>query len=139
MNYKVSVLIAMFAVISLACDKQDDIQPEITIHELGHENSKLVKAGAELHVDVEVLAQNKIDWVRIQIHAEEHKSFSFKINDGWEFDSTYTEFTGLKNAEFHKHLHISDEALAGAYHFHFSLSDLEGNYAFVEDELTVTK
>jgi hypothetical protein len=125
-----------------SCTDKKDEKPTIDIHELGYENSKKVKAGEELHIDAEVVANNKIDKIRIEIHhdGDDHKSkLLFLNNDEWAFDSTYTEYAGLKNAEFHKHIKVPAHAEAGHYHFQFSVSDQEGNLTIIDDEIEVTQ
>lgn len=132
------VLISAFGFIS--CSDRKDQKPEIDFHELGYENSKKVKAGDELHFDAEIVAKNKIDKIRIEIHPEgdDHKSILLVLLDNaWEFDTTYTEFSGLKNVGFHKHIIVPEHAAAGDYHFHFAVTDQEGNMAIFEDEIEV--
>ncbi|HOO83901.1 MAG TPA: DUF4625 domain-containing protein [Prolixibacteraceae bacterium] len=139
MNGKVYfTLMLVFAL--MACNNQKNQRPELHLHELGAENSKTVQIGNDLHIDIEVLAINRIDWLRVEIHAEESdKSLALNNNSTWSFDSIYSEFSGLKNVEFHKHISIPDSAMPGQYHFQFSVSDSEGNFSDVEDEITVLK
>jgi len=107
--------------------------PTISMHELGMENSKTVQRGAELHVDAEILADGKISTVSIEFHPEDHGSGE------WELEKTFTEFDGLKNAEFHEHFDIPSEAAIGAYHFQLEVVDQEGNLTHYEDEVEVTE
>lgn len=113
-------------------DEETNAKPEIDLHELGYENSKIAYAGSELHIDAEIVAEAKIDKVHIEIHSEsEHK-------DGeWHVDTTYTKFSDLKNTNFHEHLDVSSDADTGHYHFHFSVTDMEGQQTIIEDELEV--
>ena len=57
----------------------------------------------------------------------------------WEFDSTYTgpEFAGVVNPHFHKHVEIPVYADTGHYHFHFVVTDMEGNQAEFEEEIAI--
>jgi hypothetical protein len=55
----------------------------------------------------------------------------------WEFDSTYTEFSGIINPTFHKHIDIPVDADTGHYHFHFIVTDLDGQQTTVEEELEI--
>lgn len=139
MNGKVYfTMLLVFAL--MACNDKNNQGPELHLHELGAENSKTVQIGNDLHIDIEVLAINRVDWLRVEIHAEESdKALVLLNNSTWAFDSIYTEFSGLKNVEFHKHIHIPDNAKPGQYHFHFSVSDSDGNFSDVEDEITVIK
>ena len=132
-------LMLLLAVFVVSCN-QTGAAPEIDFHELGFNNSKTAEAGDELHMDAEIVAENKIDRVEVELHPEgEHmKSVSFSISsEEFEFDSVYTEFSGLLNAEFHKHIEIPAEAELGDYHFHFAVIDMEGYQTVFEDEVEI--
>lgn len=114
-------------------------KPEIGNFELGYEGSKTATVGEELHMDAEIVAEGTIDRIRVEIHPEsEHmkKSMTDMLDgEGWEFDSIYTKFSGLKNTTFHEHIEIPGSAEAGHYHFHFEVTDMEGYQTVYEDEL----
>ena len=137
---KIRTIIGVLLVImAVSCDKTG-AKPEIDFHELGFENSKTAEAGDELHMDAEVVAENKIDRIEVTLHPEgDHKkSTKILLSDGeWEFDSVYTEFSGLRNTEFHKHIEVPIDAETGDYHFHFSVTDLEGYQTVFEDEVEI--
>jgi hypothetical protein len=126
-----------------ACEKDDETNPKpvITLTELGYENSKIGYVGTDLHIEAEIVAEGKIDYVTIEIHPEgehEDKSTSIVLHEGeWEVDTTYTEFSGLKNTTFHKHIDIPVDADTGHYHFHFIVTDMDGQQTTVEEELEV--
>lgn len=132
MNKKVKTLTAIFSIALAmiafsACNNDDEVaKPIITITELGHENSLAVEQGEDLHVEVEVVADGKISTINIEIHQENGSNLVA--------DTTYTEFSGLKNCTFHKHLEIPANAVIGIYHFHFTVIDLEGNSSTYECE-----
>lgn len=114
-----------------SCEKEDEIsKPQINDVELGTNNSKIGIIGSDLHVEAEVVAEAKINTIQIQIHQEEK-------NGGWTFDSIYTEFSGLKNTTFHKHIDISSNADTGIYHFHFIVTDMDGNQTTIEEEMRI--
>ena len=124
----------------ISCEKDEVKKPEILSFELGYENSKTAYLGSELHIDAEIIAENGIDRIVIEIHyeGEHHKSFVLAHSDHqWEFDHTYTEFQGLKNTTFHKHIDIPLDAKPGEYHFHFKVIDMEGYSAEIEDDLEI--
>jgi hypothetical protein len=147
MNTKIKTMAVIFAATSTlffaSCNKDDDTipQPVIDLTELGYENSKIGYAGSELHIEADIVAEGKIDNVTIEIHPEgehEEKSYSIVLHDGeWEVDTTYTEFSGLKNTTFHKHIDIPVLADTGHYHFHFIVTDMEGQQTTVEEELEI--
>lgn len=126
-----------------SCEKDDEANPKpvITLTELGYENSKIGYAGTDLHIEAEIVAEGKIDYVTIEIHPEgEHEkiSSSTTLYEGeWEVDTTFTEFSGLKNTTFHKHIDIAVNAEVGHYHFHFIVTDMDGQQTIVEEELEI--
>lgn len=123
------ILLAISLFIFDACSK-DPEKPVITLTELGMNNSKTVEIGSDLHVEAEIVAEGKINVIMIEIYSE--------TGGGWSFDTTYTEFAGLKNAEFHKHIEIPLSATPGDYHFHLTVKDQAGNQSTVESELKIT-
>jgi hypothetical protein len=123
-----------------SCQKEETPKPEIISFELGHENNKTGYIGSDLHIDAEILAPGKIDRIKVEIHFEgEHdeKSAFAGTEEGWEFDSVYTEFSGLKNTVFHKDISIPEFAEEGNYHFHFSVTDMDGKQAYIDEELEI--
>lgn len=120
-------------------DETTFAKPEITILELGegdnHGNDHTAKVGGELHIEVEIVAEGKIEVVQLIIHPEgEHKS-AFEME--WELDTIYTKFAGLKNTTFHEHVDIAGWAELGEYHFDFIVTDMDGNQSSVESELDI--
>ena len=143
---KQHILLGITAIIAsfyfTSCEKEEDTaKPEILSAEIGYENNKTGYLGTEFHIEAEVVADGKIDNIKITIHPEgehEHKSTSSDVHEEeWEFDSTYTEFTGLKNTTFHKHIDVPLHADTGHYHFHFIVTDMEGNQTEMEEELKI--
>ena len=127
-SVKPLVLIAIFFLAS--CENENVSVPQISNFELGLENSKTAYPGDEVHVEADIIAEGKISTVEVEIHPE-------GLEGAWEFDSLYTEFSGLKNTTFHKHIDISAVADTGEYHFHFIVTDLEGNQTEHEDDLQI--
>lgn len=125
-----------------SCDKDDESNPKpvVTLTELGYENSKIGYAGTDLHIEADIVAEGTIDKVSIEIHPEgEHeKSTSEILDEGeWEVDTTYTKFSGLKNTTFHEHLDIPVYADTGHYHFHITVTDMDGQQTTVEEEIEI--
>lgn len=145
-NMKTKTLLSIaFAFITglilLSCEEDEDNQkPVINLTELGYENSKIGYSGTDIHIEADIVAEGTIDIVTIEIHPEnEHeKSASIDLHeDEWEFDTSFTEFSGLKNTNFHKHIDIPADADTGHYHFHFIVTDMEGQQSVVEEELKI--
>ena len=134
MNTKVllSVVLSISLLFS-ACKKDDDETPKpvVTIKELGqgesHSNDLKATIGGSLHMDVEIVAEGKVDYVQVKLHHGDHKSAL--DDDEWEIDSTFRGdgITGLKNLDFHKDLLIDTAAEPGEYHFEVIAVDMEGN------------
>lgn len=126
-----------------SCEKDNEVaKPVITIHELGegdtHGNDHTAKIGGELHMDIDILAEGKIDKIQVRIHPEgEHDEEG--EHEEWELDTTYTNFSGLKNTTFHEHVVIDSTAEAGPYHFDFIVTDMEGNQSSAEAELQIVE
>lgn len=138
------ILFLMFSMmVFISCTKEETIAPpSITSTELGYENSKTVYPGSDLHIEAAVLADGKIARILVEIHPEsEHgsKAAANSNTSSWEFDSTYTGiYSGVKNTEFHEHIDVPATADTGHYHFHFIVTDSEGNQTTWEEELLVT-
>ncbi len=145
MNTRIFLIVIAFTagLFFTSCEKDDETTPKpvITLSELGYENSKIGYAGTDLHIEAEIVAEGKIDKVTIEIHPEgEHKEKSASITlheDEWEVDTTFTEFSGLKNTTFHKHIDIPVHTEIGHYHFHFIVTDIDGQQTTVEEELEI--
>lgn len=140
-NFRIAIVVFSLAVGFSACNKDDETgKPEISNFELGYDNSKTVSAGSDLHMEAAVLAEGKISTIQVTIHPEgDHlKSTSFPLDqEGWEFDSTYIKFSGLRNTTFHEHIEVPLSASAGTYHFHFIVTDMEGYQTEKEEDLVV--
>jgi hypothetical protein len=141
-KYLIPAIFVISGLFLASCNKDDETipRPEVNITELGYENSYTGFAGGELHIEADIVAEGKIDKITIEIHpkGEHEKSLSMTLGDGeWEVDTTYTEFSGLKNTTFHKHIDIPEYADTGHYHFHFIVTDMEGQQTTIEEELEI--
>ena len=115
-----------------SCDDDDDNgvnSPVINVAdiEIGYDNSHIATPGTDLHLDVEIEAEGKIKTIAIELHKEDGS------NEEYEYE--WTEFEGLLNLDFHEHYEIPETAPAGEYHFHFVVTDMEGNQTSYEADL----
>ena len=142
---KMMAIIALSILVFTACEEKISM-PEIINVELGSANSKKVVAGNDLHIEAEIVAQNKIAQIRLVIHMEEEHhhspamkiSSSLRIADEWEVDTIYTgAYANVKNTDFHEHIEVPADAHPGTYHVHLYVTDMEGNQAKYEDEIEV--
>ncbi len=121
-----------------SCEKDESIPgPVVTITELGHGNSKTGIAGSDLHIDAEVVAEGRIDRITISIHPEHSHGTKGLNDDKWEVDTTFTEYSGLKNTKFHKDIDIPAGAKPGHYHFTLTVTDMEGQQTAIDDEIEI--
>ncbi|WP_297099333.1 DUF4625 domain-containing protein [Draconibacterium sediminis] len=140
MKTKAFFTFLVITVIFFAACQKDPSPPVITILELGdgdtHGNDHTAKIGGDLHMEVEVVAEGKIDKIQVRVHPEgEHQEEG--EHEEWEIDTTYTKFSGLKNTTFHEHLEIDLSAEPGDYHFDFIVTDMEGNQSDAEADLKI--
>ncbi|MGQ9847630.1 MAG: DUF4625 domain-containing protein, partial [Bacteroidales bacterium] len=115
-----------------SCKKEKEKEvpkPVISALELGNGNSHIAYIGADLHIQAEIVAEGKINKIRVEIHKAQ--------GSGNEIMAEYTEFAGLKNTTFHKHVDIPNTTVAGPYHFHMTVTDMEGNSTTVEEGITI--
>lgn len=144
MKHIIAITLISFSLIYLAsCNKEEETaKPVITFTEVGYENSGTAARGSDLHLEATVEAEGKISTIRVILHPEgEHglKTGTGILNEGdWEYDTTYTEFSGLKNCTFHKHVPIPLTADTGQYHLDFTVTDLEGNQASLDADVKIT-
>lgn len=139
-------LLLSAGVIFTSCQKDDDDNPSpkpvINLTEIGegdtHGNDHTAKIGGEMHIEAEIVAEGKIDKISIKLHPESEHMLKALL-DGWELDTTYTKFAGLKNTNFHEHIEIDASAVAGTYHFDFIVTDMEGNQSSAEAEVVITE
>lgn len=135
MNTKNKFLAVVFSMALMAmvssCNKDDDAIPKPVISnlEVGIDNSHVAYAGADLHLEAEIVAEGRIDKIKVEIHQEEGSSD--------EIVAEYDEYSGLKNTTFHKHVDIPETVTLGTYHCHITVSDMEGNSTTVEEEITI--
>ncbi|WP_175550039.1 DUF4625 domain-containing protein [Mariniphaga anaerophila] len=125
------IFITLNAFIFSSCDKNDDAVPKpvINILELGKDNSRVAYIGKDLHIEAEIKAEGKIDFITVEIHMEEgeHEEIMVRFDD----------YADLKSTTFHEHLEIPAETEEGDYHFHLTVTDQEGNQTTVEDEISI--
>lgn len=131
-----SLSIIALILIGVACQDEDNLKPVIANLEVGHNDS--IFAGEAIHLEFEVSDDELLDYYQVKIHPEEdHKSVN---TESWEFDSTFTEISDLKNYTVHHHeIMVPVDAAHGNYHFHLSVVDKSGNVAEEERDLTLTE
>lgn len=121
-HLKFLIVATLFALNIAACTK-DIEQISITNIEVGHDN--IAFKGMPLHVEIDIIAPERIRSVSIAIHSE-------SVNNGWKFNQLYLEYDGLLNVTFHKDIDIPDLVTPGIYHFLFTVVDHSGQSKEIE-------
>ena len=131
-----------FSLITVVTSCEKGEEPTINNLEIGINNSHIGYLGNDLHLEADILAEAKVDNIRILIHQEdedEDKSvFNIEHSEVWEYDSTYTGvYAGVKSPTFHEHIDIPGNVEEGEYHFHIYVTDMEGYQVMVEEEIEI--
>jgi hypothetical protein len=103
--------------------------PTISGLEIGDSNSMKATIGGDLHLDAEIVAEARIERIKVELHPEGEM--------GEDIEEEYTSYAGQKNADFHEDLEIPSTAVAGEYHFHMTVIDQEGNSTSVEADVMI--
>ena len=115
-----------------SCGNDDDpAKPTINLTEVGHNNSKHVHPGHDLHVEAKAVAEGLVK--RIDIEIQQEGGGTFKIAKAY----TEGKYIGVRNIEFHEHIDIPANAPLGKYHMHFVVTDQRGQQAKAESHLEV--
>ncbi|KAA8485311.1 uncharacterized protein DUF4625 [Arcticibacter tournemirensis] len=132
-SLKSSIILFISLIFISSCKKDEDETtpaPSLNNLEIGTGNNKTAYPGSDIHIEAEILAPAIIASVKLEIHPQS--------GEGWSYEQEYTEgFSGLKNAEFHKHIDIPAEAPLGHYHVHLSVTDALGQSTEVESDLEI--
>lgn len=135
-KYYLSAIILTSAVLT-SCSSDDDAAaittaaPVVTLTEVGHGGTiPHAHAGEDLHLEAEILAEGKIASVKVSIHAEGNASAP-------EINATFSDYNGLRNATFHKHIDIPATQPAGLYHLHLEVTDELGNITSAGSDLEI--
>ena len=135
-----TTLIALLSLALIACQKT--YLPEVTLLEVGNNNSKTATIGGDLHLEAEMIADSKIANIRLVIHPEDEEEqggggpSSSNPYPGWELDTTFTGvYVNVRNTIFHEDISIPATIAPGHYHVDLILTDQEGHQGRAEVEL----
>ena len=132
-----SLMLALVSVSTLfltACDDDETPdKPQITLTEVGHDNSRHAHPGHDMHLEADIVAMGLIQRIDIRIHQEDGGTFEIK--------QSFTEgkYIGVRNTEFHEHIDIPEGAPLGEYHLHFTVTDKFGKQTTVESPLEISE
>lgn len=117
---------AIFAIglFFVACDDKDEAKPKPSIDgiEVGLSNNEIGVIGRDFHFNAEVLAGDLIDTVRIKIQPRTGETYAAD----WSFEKKWDSYKGTKNATWHKHFNIPEDAAEGTYDFIIIVEDENG-------------
>ena len=128
---------AILSVLSLgfvSCDDDDDDvkAPVIELEEVGHDNSYTAHPGHDMHLAACLKAEGLIKFIHIEIA---QKDGTYVITKKYEEGS----YVGIRNAEFHEHIDIPEEAPLGEYQLSFIVADKEDRTTVANCKLTLTE
>lgn len=108
-----------------SCSSDDNSNPvtgsiEINLTEVGHATPAHAHAGEDLHLEAEILASQKIATVSVELQHESNSSAPI-------IRTSFTDYAGLLNATFHKHIDIPATQPSGHYHLRLTVTDQDGN------------
>ncbi|MGO3109955.1 DUF4625 domain-containing protein [Sphingobacterium sp. JB170] len=111
-----------------SCTKDDQtavevLPPTIENLEIGYGNNQQGIIGRDFHLDMDVVAGDRISDVQILIRQRTSESYARE----WSFEVTWNEFKGVKNTNVHKHFDIDKEAPEGMYDFVIRVNDENGS------------
>lgn len=124
-------------VLFTACNNDDDPTPDLqkpTIDniEIGSGNNEQGIIGRDFHLEMDVLAGNRIKNIQVLIKQRAGETYA----KDWSFEVTWEEFKGAKNTNVHKHFDISKDAPEGTYDFIIRVNDENGS---VKEEIRSIK
>lgn len=110
-------------IIVTACSKDDEIvvtpKPTISEVEIGSGNNGIGIIGRDFHLNVEVLAGDKIDSIIVKIQQRANETYTAD----WSFEVNWGQHKGAKNATLHEHFDIPEDAVEGIYDFILIITD----------------
>lgn len=123
---------ALFSFTSCDDDAKDKKEDAIKFSniEIGKENSKEVVAGEDLHVEFNIVAENKIKSLVLFMADDKGKHL---------MEKPYTDmkYIGVKNALFHEHVDVPANISAGEYRLVVLVTDEKGNINTVNEKIKV--
>lgn len=122
-SYYLLLLLSLF-VFSSCQDDPEPVLPAPTISnlEIGSGNNATGVIGRDFHLEMDILAGDKIDLVQVKIEPKEGEIYA----SPWGFEVTWEQFKGAKNTNVHQHFDIPEDAVEGKYNFIIIVTDENG-------------
>ncbi|MBG6234051.1 hypothetical protein IWX76_000606 [Pedobacter sp. CAN_A7] len=133
-------LVALLLIASsiTACKKDEQNNPELPVPtieniEVGLNNGEMGVIGRDFHFDAKITAGDKIENVQIKILPRSGETYA----KPWQFELTWNEYKGAKNATAHQHFSLPAGAVEGKYDFIIILNDQNGTKLEVKKNITI--
>lgn len=132
-SFAAALLLGLFTLVFTSCDKDkvDTPKPVIKLDEVGAKNSKVVKAGSDLHLEAEIVAEALI--AKIEVVVASSKDGKKVVNEAF----TKSKYIGVKNTTFHEHIDIPEATVAGDYKVSVIVTDKLGQVTTTESDLKI--
>jgi len=136
---KLKLFLLFFAATTVftACDNEDNNQvskPTAENVEIGTANNKRALIGRDFHFNADVTAGDKIADIQLKILPKSGETYT----KDWKLEFKWSEYSGTKNTNVHKHFTIPADAPEGIFDFYFIVVDQNGTELEIREEITIT-
>jgi len=136
---KLKLFLLFFAATTVftACDNEDNNQvskPTAENVEIGTANNKRALIGRDFHFNADVTAGDKIADIQLKILPKSGETYT----KDWKLEFKWSEYSGTKNTNVHKHFTIPADAPEGRFDFYFIVVDQNGTELEIREEITIT-
>ena len=136
---KLKLFLLFFAATTVftACDNEDNNQvskPTAENVEIGTANNKRALIGRDFHFNADVTAGDKIADIQLKILPKSGETYT----KDWKLEFKWSEYSGTKNTNVHKHFTIPSDAPEGRFDFYFIVVDQNGSQLEIREEITIT-
>ena len=136
---KLKLFLLFFAATTVftACDNEDNNQvskPTAENVEIGTANNKRALIGRDFHFNADVTAGDKIADIQLKILPKSGETYT----KDWKLEFKWSEYSGTKNTNVHKHFTIPSDAPEGRFDFYFIVVDQNGTELEIREEITIT-
>ncbi len=136
-KFKSLVLFLLTAAAFTGCESDDNnepLKPTAENIEIGTANSKRALIGRDFHFNADVIAGSKIAAVELKILPKTGETYT----KDWKLELSWSQYSGTKNTNVHKHFTIPAEAPEGKFDLYFIVLDENGTKLEIKEELTIT-
>lgn len=134
-SLKVMMVCLVASVVLVSCKKEDPVltPPTIAHVEVGLENSGVGIVGHDFHIEMDVVAGERIETIEIKIAQRTDETYA----SVWNYALIWEQYRGARNTNVHKHFTIPDDAPEGKYDFIIIVNDQNGTSFEAKRELNI--